>query len=261
MASPPNVDLHAFHSRMVAAATSLEEFYEALNGWSDLAVEENPLLVCQDGCANCCKHQVMVGEREWELIHDWMRANMTKAQRQRVVGHIRARLEQPRNPLRRWLAMRNKHPRLFVRAVGQGFRAESTRCPFLDDTNRCEIYPVRPFVCRAYGRAELSDGRNMFCGVFLGRYRQEPKALQGMKLASMGQMSPKYFELTRPRGGGEGRYTIMSAHVLRHTKHDDDLVKRPIPLSTEKTYPVITRAGFPAATSSARSEPVVAELS
>ncbi len=244
---------------MVAEASSLEELYEALNGWSDLALEGNPLLDCQKSCANCCKHQVMVGEREWELIHGWVRTNMTKPQRRRVVGRIRAQLEQPRNPLARWLAMRDKHPRLFVRAVGQGFRAESTRCPFLDDDNRCEIYPVRPFVCRAYGRSELSDGRPMFCGVVTGRYRQEPKALQGLQLASMQQMSPKYFEVTQDRGGGEGSYTIMSAHVLRHTRHDD-LVKRPIPLSAEKTYPVITRAEFPAATTSERSEPVVAEL-
>ena len=146
-ASTENIDLHAFHARMVEAARSLEEFYTAMEGWSELVVRENPLLVCQQGCARCCKTQVMVGEPEWAPIHAWMRANMTKAQRQTVVRRVHTQLNTPGNPLKRWLGMRDKHPRALTNAIKIGFHAESTRCPFLGDDNCCEIYPVRPFVC------------------------------------------------------------------------------------------------------------------
>ena len=69
-----------------------------------------------------CKHQVLVGEQEWRLIHSWMRQNLTKEHRQQIVGRVHAQMEQPGNPLRRWLGMGSKTPRVFVRAVGRGFK-------------------------------------------------------------------------------------------------------------------------------------------
>ena len=230
---------------MVRSARTFPEMYAALEGWSELVVKENPILVCQDGCARCCKHQVLVGEREWSLIHAWMRQSLSKEQRQRIIGRVHAQMEQPGNPLRRWLSMGSKAPRVFVRAVGRGFKSESTRCPMLGDDNRCEIYPVRPFVCRAYGRAELSSGARMFCEIFLGRLRQQPEAGESMKLENMGVMSRKYFELNNAGTSGGSLYTIMSAHLLRNTMGNQDLTKQPVPLQREKTLPVVGQADFP----------------
>jgi len=239
------VDLHAFHERMVRDARTFPEMYAALEGWSELVVKENPIITCQDGCARCCKHQVLVGEPEWALIHSWMRDNLTKAQRQRIIGRVHAQVEQPGNPLGRWLGMGSKAPRAFVRSVGRGFNTEATRCPMLGDDNRCEIYPVRPFVCRAYGRAQLASGTNMFCEIFLGRLRQQPEAGEDMQLQNMSVMSRKYFELNASRASGGGLFTIMSAHLLRSATGDRDLVKQPIPLQREKEYPVVRQADFP----------------
>ncbi len=239
------VDLHAFHERMVRAARTLPEMYAALEGWSELVVKESPILTCQDGCARCCKHQVLVGEPEWALIHDWMRESLTKAQRRRIIRRVHDQMAQPGNPLSRWLGMGTKNKRTFVRAVGRGFVTEATRCPMLGDDNRCEIYPVRPFVCRAYGRAQLSGGTNMFCEIFLGRLRQEPEAEKGLKMEQMAVMSPKYFELNDGAGSDGGQYTVMSAHLLRNATSDGDLAKQPTPLRSEKTYPVVNQADFP----------------
>ncbi len=240
-----SVDLHAFHERLVRSARTLPEMYAALAGWSEVVVDENPHLACQDGCARCCKHQVLVGEPEWALIHDWMRENLTKAQRQRIIGRVAGQMAQPGNPLSRWLGMGTKDRRAFVRAVGRGFVTEATRCPMLGDDNRCEIYPVRPFVCRAYGRTQLSGGTNMFCEIFLGRLRHEPEAAKGLKLEQMGVMSPKYFELNNGAGSDGGQYTITSAHLLRNSTSDGDLTKQPLPLRSEKTYPVVGQVDFP----------------
>ena len=247
MAQPPTraVDLHESYERMVESAWTLQELYDVMEGWSELVVKENPLLECQPGCARCCMHQVMVGEREWEIIHTWMRSNLTKQQRQQVVRRVREQIAQRGNPLQRWLAMRSKHPRAFVRAVGQGFRTEATHCPFLDDQNRCDVYPVRPFVCRAYGRAMLSDGTPMFCEVFSGRYRQQSAGAKGLRLEQMRVMSGKYFALNDSRPGRASLFTITSAHILRHATSDDDIAKRLIPLTTEQQYPVVTQEHFP----------------
>ena len=230
---------------MVGSARTFPEMYAALEGWSELVVKENPILECQDGCARCCKHQVLVGEQEWRLIHSWMRQNLTKEHRQQIVGRVHAQMEQPGNPLRRWLGMGSKTPRVFVRAVGRGFKTEATRCPMLGDDNRCEIYPVRPFVCRAYGRAELGSGARMFCEIFLGRLRQQPEAGEDMKLEKMAIMSRKYFELNNARTSGGGLYTIMSGHLLRNATGSQDLTKEPVPLRQETMYPVVGQGDFP----------------
>lgn len=239
------VHLHESYERMVESASTFQELYDVMEEWSELVVKENPLLECQPGCARCCMHQVMVGEQEWELMHAWIRSNLTRAQRQRVVGRVRAQIAQRGNPLGRWLAMRTKRPRVFVRAVGQGFRTEATRCPFLGDENRCDIYPVRPFVCRAYGRAMLSDGTPMFCEVFSGRVRQQPEAVEGMRLEQMRVMSGKYFALNDPRAGRAALFTITAVQILRHATASDDIAKRLVPLTAERRYPVVTQEDFP----------------
>lgn len=239
------VDLHAFHERMVQAARTLPEMYAALEGWSELVVKENPILECQDGCARCCKHQVLVGEPEWLLIHDWMRENLTKAQRQRIIGRVRDQMVEPGNPLSRWLRMGKKSNRAFVRSVGRGFVTEQTRCPMLGDDNRCEIYPVRPFVCRAYGRAQMGGGTNMFCEIFLGRLRQDPEALDGMELQKLPVMAPKYFQLNDGSSLDGGQYTIISAQLLRNSTRDGDITKRPAPLRIDEAYPVVSQSDFP----------------
>ena len=245
--APPaeTIDLYAFYERMVKSAASLPDLYEAMEGWSATVVAENPILECQRGCARCCKHQVLVGEREWSIIHAWLRENLPKQQRRRIVKRVHDQMEQLGNPLKRWLGMRNKAPQAFVRAVGKGFGTEATRCPFLGDDNHCEIYPVRPFVCRAYGRAEVPSGSAMFCEVFTGRLRQQPDAWEGMKLESMRLMSPKYFDLNESRAGADGLFTITSVHILRNETGDGDIAKHAAPLSAEKTYPVVTHDDFP----------------
>ena len=243
---PKTADLHEFYRRMVKSSTNLPELYGAMERWSDVVVETNPILECQKGCARCCMHQVLAGEEEWALIHTWMRHKLTKDQRQTIIQRVTAQMEALNNPLSRWLGMRNKHPRSFVRAVSQGFRSESTRCPMLDARGRCEIYPVRPFVCRAYGRARIPSGNAMICEVFAGRFRQQQRSSDELDLQDMNIMSPKYFDLAGRRSDNrDGLFTLLAAHLLRNRTASGDLAQRPNPLSIEKTYPVVTKGDFP----------------
>ncbi len=243
--SPETVDIHAFYSRMAESSASLPELYEAMEGWAEVVVRDSPILECQKGCARCCMHQVLAGEEEWALIHDWMRESLSKEHRLTIIKRVTDQMDRSGNPLSRWLKMRNKHPSAFVRAVGQGFRTEVTRCPMLGPDNRCEIYPVRPFVCRAYGRARMPSGHAMICEVFAGRFRQQERTTTDIPLEDMSIMSPKYFELGGRQSQDDGLYTILAAHLLRNRTASGDLAKQPTPLSAEKTYPVVTKDDFP----------------
>ena len=243
---PKTANLYDFYRRMAQSATSLPDLYDAMEGWADVIVKSNPILECQKGCARCCMHQVLAGEDEWGLIHTWMRDNLTKSQRQTILERVTDQIDAPHNPLSRWLRMRNKDPRAFVRTVSAGFRSEATRCPMLDDRGRCEIYPVRPFVCRSYGRARMPSGNAMLCEVFAGRFRQQQRSADELDLEDMKVLSPKYFELAGLRNESEdGLYTLLAVHLLRNQIADGDLARHPNPLSIEKTYPVVTKDDFP----------------
>ena len=245
MPQPRTVSLGQFHARMVRNAHTLDEFYAAMEAWTDAIVAASPILVCQEGCARCCKHQVLVGEPEWAHIVRWMHANLTPEHRRRIVRRTQAQLVQPGNPLSRWLGMRGRSTRVFMRQVARGGAIEATRCPMLDDDNRCSIYPVRPFVCRAYGRSVLANGSMMLCEIFAGRVRQTPGIERTLDLAPMPLTSETYLALNRGAAPDEpGRFTIMAAHVLRHVVDGDDLSPEPIPLAAETGFPVVDEGAF-----------------
>ncbi len=230
---------------MVHGARTLDEFYAAVDAWSQAIVTASPILVCQDGCARCCKHQVLVGEHEWTHILRWIHANLTPAHRRRIVRRTRSQLTQPGNPLSRWLGMRGRSTRAFLRSVARGAAIEATRCPMLDDDNRCAIYPVRPFVCRAYGRSVLASGSMMLCDIFAGRIRQAPGAEHTLNLAPMPLTSQAYLALNRGNAGDEpGQFTVMAAQVLRHAADGDDIAREPIPLAAETNFPVVGEDAF-----------------
>ena len=239
------MSLGQFHARMVRNARTLDEFYAAMDAWTTAIVAASPILMCQEGCARCCKHQVLVGEPEWAHIVRWMHANLTPEHRRRIVRRTQAQLVQPGNPLSRWLGMRGRSTRVFMRQVARGAAIEATRCPMLDDDNRCAIYPARPFVCRAYGRSVLANGSLMLCDIFAGRMRQAPSVEHTLNLAPMPLTSRTYLALNRGRStDAPGQFTIMSAHVLRHATSDDDLATEPLPLAAEASFPVVAEDAF-----------------
>ena len=55
-----------------------------------------------------------------------------------------------------------------VDVVGELFDNESTTCPFLFD-GRCSIYPVRPLVCRSYGRMMRTEDDSLYCQPILDK--------------------------------------------------------------------------------------------
>ncbi len=104
-------------------------------------------IFCGKGCRNCCTLTVNSGFGEALLIAE----QLTEAQYSALTAHIarlRALLPQVAD-FKSYLRMQRKD-------LGD--------CPFLDDDGACEIYPVRPFACRALLATRPAD----WCGVDFG---------------------------------------------------------------------------------------------
>lgn len=84
-----------------------------------LSAHHRPHVRCGDGCHSCCHPELTVSEVEARLIHAHLRADPA----------LNARVRS-----------------LEARAPHQG-----ERCAFLNEAGRCEIYEVRPVVCRSFG--------------------------------------------------------------------------------------------------------------
>jgi Fe-S-cluster containining protein len=99
-------------SANVSRSIKLRRLYEAAD---TLVAEVSPFSVCQEGCGHCCRIDVDVRRVEAEYI-------------ERNTGH-RANTG-------------------IVRTSGH--TSAKRACPFLDDSDRCRIYTVRPLACRVF---------------------------------------------------------------------------------------------------------------
>lgn len=103
---------------------------------------------CHAGCSACCHQIVDVLNWEASLVTDFIRQDMSAAQRE----HARVQAEA-------WLHTFNAITRAAtpaaplrpeeVNAARVEFRRRRVACPFLVE-GQCTIYPVRPVVCRSH---------------------------------------------------------------------------------------------------------------
>ncbi len=78
---------------------------------------------CASGCFGCCKSNLSVTHVEAELIREWLAS----------------------------------HPEVKDRILGAGEKRihGEEYCRYLDKAGNCEIYPVRPVICRSHGAPTL----------------------------------------------------------------------------------------------------------
>jgi len=88
-----------------------------------------PHLKCRAACAMCCKVDRAAFAVEVDAIRRWL------AERPAVRS---AALARPRQP---------------------------DRCVFLNDDDLCDVYPVRPMICRTHGPAVRLDDEVVWCGL------------------------------------------------------------------------------------------------
>ena len=87
---------------------------------------------CRVGCAACCRLQVFVHPHEADAIAAWVTEHLTESERAELVHRIEETAERGR-------------------AMDPGaWRRARLACAFLDESERCQIYALRPLKCRAH---------------------------------------------------------------------------------------------------------------
>ena len=102
----------------------------------DVTESQSQWLTCDAGCSGCCQNR-----RSAFAVEN---------------AEIRAYLNLQPKGLRAQLS-----ERLTTQAVRNG-----ERCIFLNESDRCDVYPVRPIICRTHGPAvKLPDGELAWCAL------------------------------------------------------------------------------------------------
>ena len=144
----------------VAAAAGHERIEAALRRVLPVIEAEHPI-ACRGGCSSCCASYVRATPAEALLVADWL----ARPEAAEARAGFRARLPA-------WRAgAAELGPRLEAmleggdrsdpaaqeayQALSQEYLRRDNMCPFHDGA-RCEIYPVRPTVCRAVYVVETS---------------------------------------------------------------------------------------------------------
>ncbi len=90
---------------------------------------QRPHLRCAPGCDDCCRLERNAFQVEIKHIRAWLQS------RPALLSLLRARSEEP------------------------------TRCCFLNAEGRCDIYPVRPIICRSHGPALRQGEQLLHCAL------------------------------------------------------------------------------------------------
>ncbi|HPV40406.1 MAG TPA: YkgJ family cysteine cluster protein [Spirochaetota bacterium] len=147
----PDCDNEEFR-RSYARAMELYDDYQR-----ESVAASGDSLACREGCWICCCHYPEdVYSFEAELIAHYVR-KMPAKKRARIEESCEAavyRFERLRNILREKLSL-DEYKSLPEESDPDEILLNSyyrlrNRCPFLDESDRCMIYRIRPLTCRAY---------------------------------------------------------------------------------------------------------------
>lgn len=125
LASGPATDPAAAPIRAdyAALAARIDAFFAAV------LARHRSVMHCQSGCAGCCQAGLSVSPLEAAVIREYLEG-LPAAERQHIASRAQvggtAQLQPDGDP--------GEH-----------------RCVFLDEAERCAIYPARPLVCRSQG--------------------------------------------------------------------------------------------------------------
>ncbi len=99
-------------------------------------------MACQAGCAHCCYQLVLPTYAEWLAIEEYLQGN------QPLFDTLRERLRQS---ISAWNSyVQQSGGRVNVEKLPGDWAGQP--CPFLDpQSQKCQVYPVRPLTCRIFG--------------------------------------------------------------------------------------------------------------
>lgn len=99
---------------------------------------------CGRGCSECCRHAFAIAENEWRLMQIGFAA-LDKPTQDAIRQRARRAIKQMRGASGRAINWNDAKTRKRL-----GFDLDLP-CPFLDAAGACQVYDVRPSICRMFG--------------------------------------------------------------------------------------------------------------
>lgn len=157
---------------------------------------------CKAGCYQCCYDDFDISQTEFDLIIN----EMTKWPPEQYKAVFEKALNQARTQVKEKPELMemfsSRFESVMYEQITRGRKntlkenRNSFPCPLLDEnTGKCRVYHIRPFVCRLYGTSDASmsdDSDRELCEKMPSR-----KAVKD-KLFDAGPLTKKYFDIIEP---------------------------------------------------------------
>ena len=240
--SARGTDAYEAALQTLAGVRLTPQLYDLVDLVGEVVEERHACMRCDEGCSDCCAQLPIVTFQEWVIIHGWILTNMTLQERREVVRRCEALVGDDLTVLPRWLALNgmeldSEEGRDYVDEI---FSNETTPCPMLA-SGRCSIYPVRPLVCRSYGRMMRTEDDALYCQRIVDKLTPYQEKHGEFYLPIYRPYQEKSYELD----GNHSYFTLIPIWVLSHCDENGDLLGEPVDISGQKEWPVLdTRWGF-----------------
>lgn len=160
----------------VKSNSIFEPLYNAYTHLDNLATYK-----CPKGCAECCKDFFLITEREYLYIAVYLLNHKTEDE---IINYTKkaSKIEKDFYALYPELQFKFKSTMTYIdyikfyTFVASQNRVSIDSCIFLNRKGKCDIYPVRPLVCRTYGNFLFSN--TGYCHHKPDKYLNLPKELE-----------------------------------------------------------------------------------
>ena len=119
-------------------------------------------VVCEPGCTDCCFALFDLTLIEAMYLNHQFNANFSGEERSKLLE--KANQADRKIYKRKREAYRQTQKGEDETRIVEEMAKERIRCPLLNESDRCDLYPYRPIACRIYGAPLSIGGQGRTCG-------------------------------------------------------------------------------------------------
>ena len=197
----------------IGRSQDLSDLYFLIGFLVFLVEREYPALPCRAGCSQCCIDSGLprVSAPEWALIHAFLTTLAPE-----LLAQIVARNERLHRPqLALFLAEQERLAQPEKKLPVPAFSC--AECPFLVE-GLCQIYPVRPAICRAYGYFSWRREPGEDSQIFACRMAAD-QLLESLQAAGSAQVALPVWNLIQAKiyALNDGALATLPLWLMAHT--------------------------------------------
>ena len=194
-----------------------------------------PCMDCVPGCSACCSHQVLAGLAEWEVILAWIQAHLDSAQQRAIVRRAEALRADGQSAISSWMRLTDLDPSsdAYAQTLNRALDNHDAVCPFLVG-GRCSVYPVRPAICRGYGRMMRTVEGAFYCDFIL---EQMSTATNGhVERLELPVFQPYHRAVLQTVAGELDPVSALPIWILAHRAPDGALQRTAHPIAPNSAF-------------------------